>query len=88
MAGDLLWFLYFIGGGLWGATSATLWLRWIDSRERERFGDYVYKRYEDGKVTHVRPMTPEQRAAADKVFSDMDGAFKRMEKNMDAVFRK
>lgn len=72
MAGNLLWFLYFIGGGLWGATIAVIYLRWLDSREHERFGDYVYKRYEDSKVTHVAPMTAEQRAAADKVFADID----------------
>ncbi len=86
MAGDLI--IPVVIGGVWGWFLAVLYLRWADRREQSRFGDYIYKRYEDGKVTHVAPMTAEQHAAADKVFSDMDGAFKRMEKNMDAVFRK
>jgi hypothetical protein len=85
VAGDLV--ISVVIGGVWGWFLAVVYLRWADNRERSRFGDYVYKRYEDGKVTRVVPMTAEQRAAYEKVFADADLMFENIGKNMKAAFR-
>lgn len=67
--------LSFIAGGCVGFTAAMLYLDLMDEHERYRYGDYTFKRYEDGKVTCVVPMTAEQRAACEKVFEDADKMF-------------
>lgn len=77
----LLALVLFMGCCVGGAI-AVLYLDWAAENERYRFGDYTFKRYEDGKVTQVVPMTAEQRAAVDKVFAD------KVFDDMDAVFRK